>query len=137
VVVAQLSVLVALRAVQDSLCKHPNSFAAAQRIPRSEGYGQCLKSHVLSDKYYKLFFLPNNSKKARLGIVVAKRYIPNSVNRNKVKREIRELFRVHQIKRCGIDLVVMARNGERPDRLTGSDGLNQLFNRVAIRCAES
>jgi len=137
VVAVQLSVLVVPRAVQDSQCKHPYSFAAAQRIPRSEGYGQCLKSHVLSDKYFKLFFMPNNKKKARLGIVVAKRYIPNSVNRNKVKREIRELFRIHQIKECGIDLVVMARNGERPDRMTCSDGLNKLFSRVAIRCAES
>ncbi|MCX7193821.1 MAG: ribonuclease P protein component [Proteobacteria bacterium] len=117
--------------MQDSQCKHENSFAAAQRIPRSEGYGQCLKAHVISDKYFKLFFMPNHTKKARLGIVVAKRYIPKSVDRNKAKRAIRELFRVHQIKGCGIDLVVMARNGERPD----ADCLNNLFSRVATRCA--
>jgi ribonuclease P protein component len=123
--------------VQDSQCKHPNSFAAAQRIPRSEGYGPCLKSHVLSDKYFKLFFVPNHAKKARLGIVVAKRYIPKSVDRNQAKRAIRELFRVHQIKGCGIDLVVMARNGERPDRNTCSESLTKLFSRVATRCAES
>ena len=125
------------RAVQDSLSRHQNSFPAAQRIPRSEGYGQCLKSHVLSDKYFKLFFMPNHTKKARLGIVVAKRYMPKSVDRNQAKREIRELFRVHQIKGCGIDLVVMARNTERTDRSACRDGLKQLFSRVATRCAES
>jgi ribonuclease P protein component len=123
--------------VQDSQCKHPNSFEAAQRIPRSEGYGQCLKSHVLSDKYFKLFFVPNQLKKARLGIVVAKRYTPKSVDRNQAKREIRELFRLHQIKGCGIDLVVMARNTERSDRSACRDGLSKLFSRVAIRCTES
>jgi ribonuclease P protein component len=123
--------------VQDSPCKHHNSFAAAQRIPRSEGYGNCLKSHVLSDKFYKLFFVPNQLKKARLGIVVAKRYMPKSVDRNQAKREIRELFRVHQIKTCGIDLVVMARNTERSDKNTCRDGLSKLFSRVAIRCTES
>lgn len=131
------SVLAVPRVVQDSLCKHPNSFAAAQRIPRSEGYGSCLKSHVLSDKYFKLFFIPNSMKKARLGIVVAKRYIPKSVDRNQAKREIRELFRVHQVKGCGIDLVVMARNTERTDKTAYMDGLNKLFSRVAMRCAES
>lgn len=76
-------------------------------------------------------------KKARLGIVVAKRYIPKSVDRNQAKREIRELFRVHQVKGCGIDLVVMARNTERTDKTAYMDGLNKLFSRVAMRCAES
>ncbi|MDD4929188.1 MAG: ribonuclease P protein component [Gallionella sp.] len=123
--------------MQDSLFKQQNSFAAAQRIPRSEGYGQCLKSHVFSDKYFKLFFIPNHKKMARLGIVVAKRYMPKSVDRNQAKREIRELFRVHQIKGCGIDLVVMARNTERTDQGACRDGLNKLFSRVAMRCAES
>lgn len=125
------------RVVQDSLCKHQNSFSAAQRIPRSEGYGQCLKSHVVSDKCFKLFFVVNNTGNARLGIVVAKRYIPKSVDRNQIKREIRELFRIHDIKRYGIDLVVMARNSERSDKTACRNGLIKLFNRVAIRCAES
>jgi ribonuclease P protein component len=125
------------RAVQDSLYKHPNSFAAAQRISRSEGYGKCLKSLVLSDKYYKIFFMPNQLNMARLGIVVAKRYTPKAVNRNKAKREIRELFRIHQIKSCGVDLVVMARNIERTDKNLCMDGLSKLFSRVSMRCIES
>ncbi|MDO9053480.1 MAG: ribonuclease P protein component [Gallionella sp.] len=123
--------------MQNSLCKQQNSFSAAQRIPRSEGYGPCLKSHVLSDKYFKLFFVVNNTRNEMLGIVVAKRYIPKSVDRNQLKREIRELFRIHDIKRCGIDLVVMARNSERTDKTACINGLSKLFNRVAIRCAES
>jgi len=96
-----------------------------------------LIAHVLSDKFYKLFFVPNQLKKARLGIVVAKRYMPKSVDRNRAKREIRELFRVHQIKACGVDLVVMARNTVRSDKNTCGNGLSELFSRVAIRCAES
>ena len=66
-----------------------------------------------------------------MGIVVAKRNIPKAVDRNKTKREIRELFRIHQLKDYGLDLVVMTRNGGSLDM----DGLNNLFNRVAIRCA--
>jgi len=70
-------------------------------------------------------------------MVVAKRYMPKSVDRNQAKREIRELFRVHEIKGCGIDLVVMARGSERSDRSACRDGLSKLFNRVAMRCTES
>lgn len=128
---------VAPRVVQNSPFSNSNSFSAAQRIPRSEGYSHCLKSNVVSDKYFKLFFVANNLQKARLGIVVAKRYVPKSVDRNLAKREIRELFRVHGIKGCGVDLVVMARKAEGSDRRECRDGLSKLFNRVAIRCAES
>lgn len=126
-----------LRAVQSSQFSNPNSFSAAQRITQGEGYGHCLKSQVFSDKYYKLFFVPNQLKKARLGIIVAKRYVPKSVDRNKTKREIREAFRIHQVKGCGVDLVVMARNVEHSDRSACRDGLSKLFSRVAIRCTES
>ncbi len=129
--------LVAPRAVQDSQCKHRYSFAAAQRIPRSEGYGNCLKANQLSDNLFKVFFIPNQLQKARLGIVVAKRFTPKSVDRNQTKREIRELFRIHKIRRYGIDLVVMTRNKERPDKNACRDSLFKLFSRVAIRCAES
>ena len=129
--------LVVPRVVQDSLFKHDYSFTAAQRIPRSEGYGNCLKSQPLTDKYYKVFFVPNTLKMARLGIVVAKRFVPRSVDRNLAKREIRELFRIHQIKICGIDIVVMMRNAERSDKNTRRGGLSKLFSRVAIRCTES
>ena len=129
--------LVVPRVVQDSLFKHDCSFTAAQRIPRSEGYGNCLKSQQLSDKFYKVFFVPNKLKMARLGIVVAKRFVPKSVDRNLAKREIRELLRIHQIKICGIDIVVMKRNTECSDKNTRRDGLSKLFSRVAIRCTES
>lgn len=81
--------------------------------------------------------MPNQSKKARLGIVVAKRYVPKSVDRNQAKREIRELFRVHPIRECGIDLVVMARNTERSDKSACKDALSKLFSRIEIRCVES
>ena len=125
-----------LRAVLDSQCKKPNSFSAAQRIPRSEGYGHCLKANMISDKYFKIFFVINKQKKARLGIVMAKRYMPKSVDRNQAKREIRELFRIHRIKNFGIDLIVMARSTSRIDKSTRRDNLGQLFSQVVIRCAE-
>ena len=120
------------RAVQNSPSKQSNGFSATQRIPRGEGYGQCLKANVISDEYFKIFFMNNQLKKARLGIVVAKKYISKSVDRNKAKRKIRELFRIHQVRECGMDLVVMSRKAEHLSQGLYENHLNRLFCRVAM-----
>lgn len=44
---------------------------------------------------------------ARLGVVVAKRYAPKAVLRNKVRRLIRENFRHNKNLLIGLDLVVL------------------------------
>lgn len=127
---------VAPRAVQDSQFSKPNSFTAAQRIPRSEGYKKSLQSESVADKYFKLFFVRNQMEKARLGIVAAKRYMPKAVDRNRAKREIREVFRQHNITKSGFDLVIMVRRTAQVDRASHRDGLSKLFSLVETRCAE-
>lgn len=52
---------------------------------------------------------PNNRENGRLGIVVAKRYVKRAVDRNRVRRLIRECFRLEQDSLCGLDFVVLAR----------------------------
>ena len=122
--------LVAPRAVQDSLFSKLNGLTAAQRIPRSEGFKKILQSESLVDKYFKLFFVRNQSKKARLGIVVAKRHMPKAVDRNYAKRQIREIFRRHKIAKSDFDLVVMVRRAAEIDHVLYQDGLDKLFSRV-------
>ena len=48
---------------------------------------------------------------ARLGLVVAKKHIRLAVERNRIKRLIRESFRLQQQHLKGIDAVVIARRG--------------------------
>ncbi|MEM6710277.1 MAG: ribonuclease P protein component, partial [Pseudomonadota bacterium] len=43
---------------------------------------------------------------ARLGLVVAKRVLPRAVDRNQVKRQIREAFRLWHARLPSVDLVV-------------------------------
>ena len=43
----------------------------------------------------------------RLGLVIPKRHIKHAVNRNTVKRLIREFFRVNQSQLPGVDIVVL------------------------------
>lgn len=46
---------------------------------------------------------------ARLGLAIARRKMPKATARNRVRRIIRESFRLHQQALAGLDLVVLAR----------------------------
>ena len=47
----------------------------------------------------------------RLGLVIGKKSVKLSVERNRIKRQIRESFRLNQIPLTGLDIVVVARKG--------------------------
>jgi ribonuclease P protein component len=47
----------------------------------------------------------------RLGLVIGKKSVKLSVERNRLKRQIRESFRLHQESLVGWDIVVVARKG--------------------------
>ena len=82
------------------------SFGAVLRSPRKvRGAGAIL--HVATGT-------PGVS---RLGIALTRRLLPRSVDRNRVKRIVREAFRRHAAKAAGLDVVIALR--ERPD--TGRD----------------
>jgi len=53
----------------------------------------------------------NEQDQARLGFVLAKKQIKRAVDRNRIKRLIRESFRHHQTKMTSLDFVVLARSG--------------------------
>jgi len=51
----------------------------------------------------------NNLNQARLGLAVPKKHISKSVDRNKLKRIIREAFRLRQKQLEGKDIVVVVK----------------------------
>jgi ribonuclease P protein component len=52
---------------------------------------------------------PNQREHPRLGLVIAKKHIRLAVDRNRVKRIIRESFRLHRPQLPALDIVVLAR----------------------------
>lgn len=48
---------------------------------------------------------------ARLGLVIAKKHVRLAVQRNRIKRQLRESFRQHQQVLAGLDIVALARPG--------------------------
>lgn len=62
-----------------------------------------------SDKSFLLIAKDNGNKQARLGLAVPKKHIPMSVERNRLKRVIRESFRLRKKLLEGKDIVVLVK----------------------------
>lgn len=75
---------------------------------------------------------PGQEEFARLGLALAKKRIPRAVDRNRVKRVIRESFRCNRDQLGGVDIVVLARNGtsRMPNRRLFGE-LRGIWNEVA------
>lgn len=100
---------------------------------REDGFDHAVHAESIADKHFKIFFVRNGKENARLGIIAGKRNLPDAVQRNRVKRAIREVFRQHNIKTHHIDLVVMVRC--EGSQAVQSEDLETLFSRVQNKCA--
>ncbi|QSX33691.1 ribonuclease P protein component [Shewanella avicenniae] len=58
-----------------------------------------------------LLAVPNGLPHPRIGLTVAKRHVKRANQRNRVKRVIRESFRLNQQQLPAIDIVVLVRGG--------------------------
>lgn len=80
-----------------------------ERLRKSWQFGRIYKA---GDKYYSnlfiLYVLPNNTQETRLGLTVTKK-VGISVQRNRIKRVVREVFRSLKGIAPGNDLVVIAK----------------------------
>ena len=62
-----------------------------------------------ADAYFTVLAAVSEQRSARLGLAISKKQVARAVDRNRLKRLIRESFRQHLEELCGLDLVVMAR----------------------------
>lgn len=79
------------------------------------------KSVRSSDQYFTVLVRPNDLNRPRLGMAISKRRVKLAVGRNRLKRLVRENFRLSEYN-CSADYVVMA--GKR-----GAVGTNQELTR--------
>lgn len=80
----------------------------------------------------------NATHGARLGLAIAKKSVKRAVDRNRIKRQIRESFRLHRAMIGDYDLVVMVRPGiERLGRGEMRASLDKLWQTLRERCARS
>ncbi len=63
----------------------------------------------VSCRHFLVLAIDNDGLNSRLGMVVAKKHVSTAVQRNRIKRQIRQLFRHNAELLSGLDLVVLAR----------------------------
>jgi len=68
-------------------------------------------TYKVSDQHLLILARPSETSHPRLGFVISKKNVRLAVNRNRVKRIIRESFRLNRQILPACDLVILARKG--------------------------
>lgn len=79
------------------------------RISRQEGFSGLLQERPLLNRWFAVHTRSNKSGCARLGLSVGKRHIPGAAQRSRLKRKIRETFRLQVRSGLQQDVVVRLR----------------------------
>lgn len=80
---------------------------------------------------------PNALGHPRIGVTVSKKRAKRAVDRNRIKRQIRETFRLKQPKIPAFDIVIIAKQGiVEQDNAALRDTLNYLWRKLAKRCEQ-
>lgn len=66
--------------------------------------------YKVSNREFLFLARRNGFDRSRLGLIIAKKHVRLAVDRNRLKRHIRETFRLQESTR-GVDVVVLARKG--------------------------
>jgi len=85
-------------------------FSAARRLKNKKDYELVFKSanKTISDEFVVLH-KKSQLDQARLGLAISKKILPTAVQRNRIKRILRESFRQQSLP--PIDIVFMAKHG--------------------------
>lgn len=79
-----------------------------------------------SDRFFTVLFAPGKTSTARLGFAVARKKIPASIRRNRVRRIGRESFRRHRDTLSALDIIIL------PQPAAGKAANTELFASLAL-----
>ena len=80
------------------------------RLQRREHFSAALAAgETRARRYFTLYVKPNGLSQARIGIIASRRVAPRAVDRNRMKRMVREVFRTMPERPTGVDIVVQLR----------------------------
>jgi ribonuclease P protein component len=115
-------------------------FPRNRRLLRPEEFQRIFKGADwrLSGSAFTLLATANTLGHPRLGIALAKRQVRRAVDRNRIRRQLRESFRLHQHNLGGVDIVVLGRAGI--DTLSSQElraAIDRSWEELAKRCEKS
>ncbi len=102
------------------------SRAKKMRLDNSLDFSNCfLQGKRTSTHAFMIHYLENDLEYGRLGIRIAKKKIKKAVERNRIKRIAREVFRKGKFK--GIDMVLVLRNEKKFEYEKCYEQINEIF----------
>jgi ribonuclease P protein component len=86
------------------------AFGKNRRLLKSSDYTEVFDNNSVRVAHPNLLILsePNGTETSRLGLVIGKKNVPTAVARNRIKRVVRECFRLTPLP-VPIDIVFLAR----------------------------
>lgn len=110
------------------------SFPKRDRLLDAGAYRQVFEQvdAKASHKHLLLLARKNHLQHNRLGLIIAKKHVRLAVQRNRLKRVIRDFFRHQSSSDCSVDVIVLARNGlDQLDNEALSSILRQQWQKLA------
>lgn len=88
-----------------------SDFSKEKRLLNSADFSRVFEQVEIkyATKHYLFLARHNRVKQARLGLVISKKHIKTAVNRNRIKRIVRDGFRNHQHKLNNLDIIFISR----------------------------
>ncbi|MEQ9547201.1 MAG: ribonuclease P protein component [Marinobacter sp.] len=108
------------------------SFPKSHRLLKPGDYGKVFNDVRIRVPHRNFLILatPNDLGHARIGLVFSKKNLKLAVQRNRIKRRVRETFRL-QPDLPGLDIIVLGRQGlAQLDNRTVTATLNDLWSRL-------
>ena len=114
-------------------------FNKRARLLKAEEYTQVFnKAHRSKDQYFTVLAKPKKIGQAKLGLAVSKKRAKKAVSRNRLKRIIRESFRLSQSIIVSADYVVMIQqNSENISNKQLFLSLEKHWRNLTRQCADS
>ena len=114
-------------------------FRKRARLLKAEEYTQVFdNAHRSRDQYFTVLAKPKKIGHAKLGLAVAKKKAKRAVSRNRLKRIIRESFRLSQNTIACADYVVMIQQSS--ENISNKQlflSLEKHWQNLKIQCADS
>jgi ribonuclease P protein component len=111
------------------------NFPKSHRLLKPSDYGKVFDDVQLKVPHRNFLILatPNSLGYARVGLIFSKKNLKLAVQRNRIKRQVRETFR-HNQHLPPLDIIVLGRQGlSHLDNHTVSSSLNDLWGRLSTR----
>jgi len=114
------------------------SFPKTRRLLNSNDFKQVFDNAKIKVSNAEVLILacPSQNSHPRLGLIIAKKNVRLAVQRNRIKRIIRDGFRVNQHDLKNLDIIVLAKRGiDKFDNPLIHSKMDKLWRKVAQKAA--